>query len=61
MDIYFYGEPNKEERLSALAELYLIVDEKANEYELTDKGIHYWVESQAGAIESDFIDARSRT
>lgn len=54
LDIYFYGEPNKQERLSVLAQLYLIVDEKANEYELTDKGIHYWVESQAGASESDF-------
>lgn len=54
LDIYFYGEPNKQERLSVLAQLYLIVDEKANEYELTDKGIHYWVETQAGSSESDF-------
>lgn len=54
LDIYFYGEPNKEERLAVLAQLYLIVDEKANEYELTDKGIHYWVETQAGSSESDF-------
>ncbi|MBS0629592.1 MAG: preprotein translocase subunit SecA [Verrucomicrobia bacterium] len=54
LDIYFYGEPNKDERLSLLAQLYLIVDEKANEYELTDKGIHYWVETQAGSSESDF-------
>lgn len=54
LDIYFYGEPNKEERLNMLSQLYLIVDEKASEYELTDKGIHYWVESQAGTTETDF-------
>lgn len=54
LDIYFYGEQNKEERLDMLAQLYLIVDEKANEYELTDKGIHYWVDSQPGTSETDF-------
>ncbi|NGX37096.1 MAG: Protein translocase subunit SecA, partial [Chlamydiae bacterium] len=54
LDVYFYAEPNKEEKMKTLAELYLIVDEKASEYELTDKGIHYWVESQAGVSETDF-------
>src|SRR5690606_15098762 len=43
-DTYFYGEQNKEEKLAALAELYIIVDEKANEFELTDKGIQLWME-----------------
>ncbi len=41
-DTYYYAEPNKEERHEALAELYIIVDERASEYEITDKGIHAW-------------------
>lgn len=43
-DIYFYGDPNKQERLETLAELFIIVDERANEFELTDKGIQTWQE-----------------
>jgi len=47
-DIYFHSEPNKEERLQVLAELYMIVDEKASEYELTDRGIEFWAENEGG-------------
>ncbi len=54
-DTYYYSEPNKEERQAALAELYVIVDERANEYELTDKGIHGWVSAEAGTSETDFV------
>ena len=54
LDTYYHSEPNKEERLDALAGLYLIVDEKASEYELTDKGIQYWVDSIEGTSETDF-------
>lgn len=49
-DVYYYAEPNKEERTEALSELYIIVDERANEYELTDKGIHAW-----GSDQNDFV------
>lgn len=52
-DTYFYSEPNKEERAKALSELYLIVDERAHEYELTDKGIHLWTE--IGNSPEDFV------
>src|SRR5688572_9415293 len=41
-DVYDYGEQNKEEKAKALSELYIIVDERSSEYELTDKGIHLW-------------------
>ena len=41
-ETYFHGEPNKEERHEMLADLYIIVDERASEYELTDKGIQAW-------------------
>ena len=52
-DTYFYSEPNKEERAKALSELYLIVDERASEYELTDKGILLWAET--GNSPDDFV------
>jgi preprotein translocase subunit SecA len=42
-DTYFYAEPNKSERSEALSELFIVIDERANEYELTDKGIKLWL------------------
>ncbi|MGE5196632.1 MAG: preprotein translocase subunit SecA [Anaerolineae bacterium] len=55
-DTYYYAEPNKEERLSTLSELYIIVDERASEYELTDKGIQKWTESSPDASRGeDFV------
>jgi preprotein translocase subunit SecA len=55
-DLYYHAEQNKEERSKALAELYMIIDEKSNEYELTDKGIGAW-QTYTGGIGSseDFI------
>jgi preprotein translocase subunit SecA len=41
-DIYFHSDQNKEERGETLADLFIIIDEKGNEYELTDKGITAW-------------------
>lgn len=52
-DLYYYAEQNKEEKTKELAELFIIVDEKANEYELTDKGIHAW--SNTGGNDDDFV------
>ena len=45
----------KKSAQDALAELYIIVDEKANEYELTDKGIHAWAETGKAYCNDDFI------
>lgn len=45
LDLYYYAEQNKEERKEILSQLYLIVDERGNDYELTDKGIAAWNES----------------
>lgn len=55
-DLHYHAEQNKEERQKSLAELYMIVDEKSNEYELTDKGIGAW-QTYTGGIGSpeDFI------
>jgi preprotein translocase subunit SecA len=52
-DTYFYAEPNKEERQKTLAELFIIVDEKANEFELTDKGINCWLEGAKKSVSTD--------
>jgi len=53
-DLYYHGDQNKEERLQALAELYMIVDEKSNEYELTDKGIIAWDSCCNSSSAADF-------
>jgi preprotein translocase subunit SecA len=47
-DLFFYAEQNKEARVEALAELYIIVDERASDFELTDKGIHAWQDYSSG-------------
>lgn len=52
-DLYYYSEANKEERAKTLADLFIIVDEKSNDYELTDKGIAAWQE--CGGKEDDFV------
>lgn len=55
-DLYYYSDQNKEEKLQALAELYMIIDEKGNEFELTDKGIHAWSGCTGGSgKEDDFV------
>ncbi|MBI2742796.1 MAG: preprotein translocase subunit SecA [Chlamydiales bacterium] len=55
-DTYYYSESNKQERSAALSELYIIVDERASEYELTDKGIHSWMGSRTNEPnEDDFL------
>lgn len=55
-DLFFYGEQNKEERTKALADLFIVIDEKGNEFELTDKGIHAWHDSTEGIGSSeDFV------
>lgn len=47
-DLFYYGDSNKEEKTKALAGLYIIIDEKGNEFELTDKGIQAWHDSTEG-------------
>ena len=41
-ETYFHADPNKDERAETLSELYIIVDERSSDYELTDKGIKTW-------------------
>jgi len=52
-ETYFYSEQNKQEKYNALSDLYIIVDERANEYELTDKGIDAWSSCQGEEEKAD--------
>lgn len=52
-DLHFHAEQNKDERTKALGELYIIIDEKSSEYELTDKGIQAWHECTDGVGQAD--------
>lgn len=55
-DLHYYADQNKDEKTEALAELYMLIDEKANEFELTDKGIHAWAACMGGEDhENDFV------
>jgi len=53
-DLFYYADANKAARAETLATLYIIVDEKASEYELTDKGIRSWNEDTGGTTD-DFV------
>lgn len=54
-ETYYFGEANKEEKHAQLAELCMIVDERNNEYELTDKGIQAWIQFKEGIGADDFL------
>lgn len=43
-DLYFHSDQNKDEKIEILSKLYIIIDEKGSEFELTDKGIAAWSE-----------------
>lgn len=42
LETYFHVDQNKKEKADVLSELFMIVDERSSEYELTDKGISAW-------------------
>lgn len=55
-DLYYHSEQNKQERQESLSALYIVIDEKANEYELTDKGIAAWPTCTGGiGSAEDFV------
>ncbi|CDZ79820.1 preprotein translocase subunit SecA [Candidatus Rubidus massiliensis] len=53
-DLHYYAEQNKEDKHKALSDLFIIIDEKSNDYEITDKGINAWHQS-TGESEDDFV------
>lgn len=42
LETYYCSDQNKQERLEEYAKLYVIIDERTNEYELTDLGMQNW-------------------
>ena len=54
-ETYYFGDANKEEKFQTLSELYMVVDERNNEFELTDKGIRSWGEFKEGIGSDDFV------
>lgn len=53
-DLYYHLDQNKEEKAEMLLSLLVIVDEKGNEFEITDKGIQVWAATSHGSMD-DFI------
>jgi preprotein translocase subunit SecA len=54
-ETYYHGEANKPERLEELAKLYIIVDERNSEYEITDLGIANWMSGSSTESSEDFV------
>ncbi len=54
IDTLYYDKQRQEERAELLSILYITVDERASEYELTDKGIHTWSELTGVEKTNDF-------
>ncbi len=54
-DLYYYQDQNKSDRIVAMGELFITVDEKASEFELTDKGIAAWEKADDQASQDDFV------
>lgn len=53
-DLHFHSDQNKQEKLDTIAELFMVVDEKGSDFELTDKGITSWAELTGGSV-NDFV------
>jgi len=54
-DLYYHADQNKEEKQRSLAELFIVIDEKGNDFEMTDKGISTWeTHSVNGSSADDF-------
>ncbi len=56
IETYYHLEQNKKDRSQVLSELFIIIDERASEYELTDKGIAQWAKfSNDEDAKNDFV------
>ncbi len=42
IDTFYFSDLNKEARAEKIADLYLLIDEKNQDYELTDRGVKQW-------------------
>lgn len=56
LETYYHQEQNKKEKSQVTSELFIIIDERASEYELTDKGIAQWAKfSNDEDAKNDFV------
>lgn len=53
-DIHFHAETQREERQDFLGDLYVILDERASDFEITDKGIQAWESQGEQSCATDF-------
>jgi preprotein translocase subunit SecA len=53
-DLYFHSDQNKDEKAEETAQLLMLIDEKGNDFELTDLGIASWGEMR-GTDNADFM------
>jgi preprotein translocase subunit SecA len=54
IETFYYAEPNREEKTEKLSSLFLVVDERGQDFELTDKGIHAWATLGMNTSQEDF-------
>lgn len=55
LELHYYGDQNKEERKEVLSHLYITIDEKSSDFELTDKGIAAWNRNNGEGSTDDFV------
>ena len=56
LETYYHMDQNKKEKSNILSELFIIIDERASEFELTDKGINAWAKlTNDSESQNDFI------
>lgn len=53
LDLYYYADQNKEEKARQLSQLFIIIDERSNEFELTDRGIAAWQQAAGPEVKGD--------
>lgn len=56
-ETYLHAEVNKEEKIELLTDLYLIIDERSSDFEITDKGIQAWKGGSEDFTLHDLTDA----
>lgn len=54
-ETFYYSEQNKQEKSKVLSELYIIIDERASEFELTDRGIQEWANCNDKENSDEFL------
>lgn len=54
LETFYHSEVNKEEKAKKLSALYVIIDERASDFEITDKGITSWSADRSNASD-DFV------